>query len=121
MQPTHAMLFYVKDPLASAAFYTKILGHGPLEQSPGFAMFALNDKTIAGFWKREGVAPAATVAGGASEIGFHVANSGEVDVRHAAWKAAGVPMIQEPTQMDFGYTFTAVDPDGHRVRVFASS
>jgi len=27
-------------------------------------------------------------------------------------------IIQEPVQMDFGYTFVATDPDGHRLRVF---
>jgi len=26
---------------------------------------------------------------------------------------------QEPTDMDFGFTFTMADPDGHRLRVFA--
>jgi hypothetical protein len=27
--------------------------------------------------------------------------------------------VQSPIAMDFGFTFTAVDPDGHRLRVFA--
>jgi hypothetical protein len=27
-------------------------------------------------------------------------------------------VIQPPTQMDFGLTMTAADPDGHRLRVF---
>lgn len=31
----------------------------------------------------------------------------------------GLPMLQTPTTMDFGYTFTATDPDGHRLRVFS--
>jgi hypothetical protein len=30
-----------------------------------------------------------------------------------------VSIIQEPTDMDFGRTFVGLDPDGHRVRVFA--
>jgi predicted enzyme related to lactoylglutathione lyase len=36
-----------------------------------------------------------------------------------AWKLLGLDIIQEPTKMDFGFTFTAADPDGHRLRVFA--
>jgi predicted enzyme related to lactoylglutathione lyase len=31
----------------------------------------------------------------------------------------GVAIAQKPVEMDFGYTFTALDPDGHRLRVFA--
>ena len=27
-------------------------------------------------------------------------------------------ILQEPVQMDFGHTFVASDPDGHRLRVF---
>ncbi len=30
----------------------------------------------------------------------------------------GVEIIQPPMEADFGRTFTAVDPDGHRLRVF---
>jgi hypothetical protein len=29
-------------------------------------------------------------------------------------------MAQTPTEMDFGTTFVALDPDGHRLRVFAT-
>ena len=119
MQPVHSLLFYVKDPLASANFYTKILGHGPVEVSPGFAMFQLNDGTMIGLWNRDGVKPQPTGAGGASEIGFHVESNGEVDKWHKDWTQKDATILQPPTQMDFGYTFTAADPDGHRLRVFA--
>jgi len=33
---------------------------------------------------------------------------------------AFLPIAQPLTQMDFGYTFVALDPDGHRLRVFAA-
>ncbi len=120
MQPSHMMLFYVDSPMASVEFYRKALAAEPIEASAGFAMFPLNEKTVAGFWKRDGVAPKATVLGGGSEIGFHLGSSADVDARHKAWKSAGIKIVQEPEQMDFGYTFTAEDPDGHRLRVFAS-
>jgi hypothetical protein len=38
---------------------------------------------------------------------------------HADWIACGLRIVQEPVDLDFGYTFTALDPDGHRLRVFA--
>ena len=37
----------------------------------------------------------------------------------ARGKASGLPIVQKPTAMDFGHTFVALDPDGHRLRVFA--
>ena len=41
-----------------------------------------------------------------------------VDATHADWKERGLPILQSPTEMDFGRTFVAGDPDGHRLRVF---
>lgn len=120
MQPQHSILLYVKDPLASAEFYTKVLGEGPLEASPGFAMFVLNEAVMLGLWEKGGVEPKPQATGGAAELGFHAKDNDEVDAWHTTWTAAGLPIIQPPTEMDFGYTFTAVDPDGHRLRVFAT-
>ena len=51
----------------------------------------------------------------ASEVAF-IAN--DVDATHAEWLAKGTTILQGPTDMDFGRTFTAADPDGHRLRVF---
>jgi predicted enzyme related to lactoylglutathione lyase len=41
-----------------------------------------------------------------------------VKAKFTDWKRRGLNIIQEPVQMDFGYTFVAADPDGHRLRVF---
>jgi len=35
------------------------------------------------------------------------------------WTKRGLAIAQEPTKMNFGFTFTALDPDGHRLRVYA--
>jgi predicted enzyme related to lactoylglutathione lyase len=42
----------------------------------------------------------------------------EVDKTHDAWKEKGLKILQPPTDMDFGRTFVALDPDRHRLRVF---
>ncbi len=42
-----------------------------------------------------------------------------VDTTHADWSGRGLTILQRPTDMDFGRTFLAIDPDGHRLRVFA--
>ena len=56
---------------------------------------------------------------GASEIAFAVADAATVEATYADWQARGVAIAQVPTSMSFGTTFVAVDPDGHRLRVFA--
>lgn len=112
------VLLYVRSPQESAAFYAGLLGKPPVESSPTFALFALDSGVMLGLWQSSGVQPAATAPGG-GELAFTVDGVETVEARHAAWKAQGIPVIQPPTAMDFGHTFTALDPDGHRLRVFA--
>ena len=112
------VLLYVESPAASAAFYQKLLGRPPVEQSPTFAMFPMDSGVMLGLWSRHTVEPAAGAAGGGGEIAVTVRDAAAVDKTHAAWKALGLPILQEPTNLDFGRTFVALDPDGHRLRVF---
>ncbi len=117
----HAILFYVKDPITSAEFYRRLFAQEPLDESPGFAMFKVNDGTMLGLWNELGVEPKPVATAGASELGFHVASNAEVDEYFQRWSLANFTIAQTPTTMDFGYTFTALDPDGHRLRVFAAA
>jgi predicted enzyme related to lactoylglutathione lyase len=118
MPDPNFVLLYVDDPSASAAFYAELLGRAPVESSPTFAMFALASGVMLGLWGRRGVTPAATQPGG-SELAFTVENAAAVNATHAEWTQRGLVIAQPPTQLDFGYTFVALDPDGHRLRVFA--
>jgi len=88
-EPNFTVL-YVTDVSASTKFYTDLLGRPPVEASPGFALFALKSGMMLGLWRRSEVQPPATGPGGSA-----------------------------PAKMDFGFTFLACDPDGHRLRVFA--
>ena len=36
----------------------------------------------------------------------------------ADWRAQGLRILQSITDMDFGRTFVALDPDGHRLRAY---
>ena len=112
------VLLHVDSPAASAAFYADLLGRPPVEASPTFAMFKAGDGLMLGLWSRHTVEPAATMPGG-SEIAFTVADEAAVRGLHADWSARGLTILQPPTAMDFGHTFVARDPDGHRLRVFA--
>jgi len=115
------VLLYVENPTASAAFYAKVVGQPPVEASPTFAMFALASGLMLGLWSKHTVEPAAQPHFGGSELGFRVADADAVRALHANWVAQGVPIAQPPTELDFGHTFVALDPDGHRLRVFAPS
>jgi predicted enzyme related to lactoylglutathione lyase len=109
------ILLPVADPIASAAFYERLLGRPPVEAAPTFAMLKLREGVMLGLWQRDGVQPTPGAAPGGSEVAFIAEN---VDATHAAWLAKGTTILQVPTDMDFGRTFTAADPDGHRLRVF---
>jgi len=112
------ILFYVENPAKSLAFYSELLGLTPVESSPTFGMFILKSGLKFGLWKKDGVEPSATPVGG-SEICFTVADAAAVVATHENWSKRGFPIAQTPTELDFGHTFVALDPDGHRLRVFA--
>ena len=112
------ILLYVENPAKSCAFYSELLGLTPVESSATFGMFALKSGVMLGLWARSGVEPGATPVGG-SELAFTVADAATVRATHQNWAARGLQIVQTPTKLDFGDTFVALDPDGHRLRVFA--
>jgi predicted enzyme related to lactoylglutathione lyase len=114
---THPSLFifYVENPVASAAFYAGLLGREPLETSETFALFRLESGASLGLWSRHTVEPKPGAGPGASEMAFHVK---DVDTVYRDWSARGLTILQEPADMDFGRSFMARDPDGHRLRVY---
>jgi len=114
----HSLILYVKNPAESASFYGRLLAREPVDQSPNFAMFALGPQGMLGLWATHDVQPAATPAGG-SELCLTLADRAAVDACLTRWETLGAKVLQRPTAMDFGYTFTVADLDGHRVRVFA--
>lgn len=113
------ILLYVNSPAVSGRFYQALLASEPVENSETFVLFALATGLKLGLWSRHTVEPAPSAGGGGGEIGFQLDSDAEVDATHAAWKALGIPILQEPVVLDFGRTFVGLDPDGHRLRVYA--
>jgi predicted enzyme related to lactoylglutathione lyase len=113
------LLLYVDNPLASADFYSDLLGRDPVESSPTFVMMALSAGTMLGLWARSTVEPRPAAAGGGTEVAFVVDDAEAVRTLHTEWSARKRHVIQTPCEMDFGFTFVATDLDGHRLRVFA--
>jgi len=110
---------YVSNVPASCAFYTRIFERGPIESSPNFAMYELQSGAKFGLWTVGDVAPKVASPGTSSELAFRVEDKSKVDALFARWKTDMATIAQAPTTMDFGYTFTILDPDGHRLRVFS--
>lgn len=118
MLDANFIILYVDSPEASARFYADLIGSEALEASPTFAMFALPSGTRLGLWSRHTVEPGAQGAGGGGEIAMVVGSGEAVDATHADWQRRGLAILQAPIDLDFGRTFVATDPDGHRLRVF---
>ena len=121
MPDVSTIILYVRDPQVSMRFYATLLGHPPLESSPNFAMLPLGGNMMLGLWASHDVAPAPSTLCGSGELAIVVANRESVLTAHREWVGRGIPIIQEPVEMDFGFTYTGLDPDGNRLRVMALS
>lgn len=113
-------ILYVTNPVNSAAFYAALLQTQPVEVSPTFALFVMENGFKLGLWSRFTVEPQLThfAPGNASEVFFKVASRQAVDEAYQTWGTEhAVTIMQKPVALDFGYAFTALDPDGHRLRV----
>lgn len=119
MTNSNSLLLYVADVPNSVHFYSNLLGRAPVEASPTFALFILPSGLAMGLWGKAGVVPAPTAAGGGSELGFKIDDVTEIDHIHADWQSKGATIVLQPTDLDFGRSFVALDPDGHRLRVYA--
>jgi len=118
MRTLNYVLLAVADPARSAALYTTLLGVEPVENSPTFVLYVLPNGMKVGLWIKGAIVPAPKPVGGV-EISFTEENDDAVRATYDAWRQLDVTVVQEPTQMDFGFTFVVEDPDGHRLRPFA--
>ena len=109
------VLLFVADPIKSCEFYQKLFGIDPIELHPTFALFNLNNGVKLGLWSHKTAEPPVTVGGGGSEICFA---SDTVESVYEQCIKQGISIAQQPTDMDFGRTFVALDLDGHRIRVY---
>ena len=116
MRTLNYLLLAVANPAKSAELYTKLLGVEPVENSPTFVLYVLPNGIKIGLWIKDEIEPKPKAAGGV-EISFTEASKDAVLATYAAWKGLA-KVVQEPTQMDFGFTFVVEDLDGHRLRPF---
>lgn len=112
------VILFVADPVRSAAFYAVATGTQPAEVSEGFARFAFPNGLQLGLWRRDAARPQPEGEAGGCEVAF---SETDVDTVWRRWVAAGVHIDHPPVDVEFGRTFLARDPDGHRLRVLAPS
>lgn len=112
------MILFVKSPIDSGAFYSRLLKKKPVEQSPTFVMFNLSNGLNLGLWSRETATPKVEGTPGSSEICFSETTPESVEKTYQEWNGAGVKIAQAPIATDgLKLSFVALDPDGHRIRV----
>jgi catechol 2,3-dioxygenase-like lactoylglutathione lyase family enzyme len=117
MRTLNYLLLAVRSPRESAALYSKLLGCEPVENSPTFALFVLPTGLKIGLWIANEIEPKPAAPGGI-EIAFSESSKDAVRKTYEDWTRLGLEVLQEPSEMDFGFTFVVQDPDGHRLRPF---
>ncbi|AHK42578.1 MULTISPECIES: VOC family protein [Ensifer] len=117
MLTPNLILLYVEDPEQSAAFYTRLLGRGPVAAFPAYVAYALDNGLNFSLWSTKAANFVSSGSGHRMEIAFMVKDDAEVERLYAEWRKAGIPIEQDLMTAVFGRTFVALDPDGHRLRV----
>ncbi|WP_394182804.1 VOC family protein [Marinomonas posidonica] len=119
MELSNFPIFYVNDVEASVDFYRLLFERDPVEQQDSFALFVSESGNKFGLWAWSCVEPKADkVVSASMEIALEVSNLITLQIYCRKWSELGVEIIQDISVMDFGTSFTALDPDGHRLRVF---
>lgn len=96
-------------------FYQDILGIKPREECSVWVAFELPNGIVFGLWSRYIACPRVEAAPGASEISFLV---DDVDQVYEDWGKKHVTIAQMPENMGLLRSFVALDPDGHRIRIY---
>jgi len=117
MPTPNYLLVAVQNPRQSAALYAQLLGCQPVENSETFVLYVLPNGLKLGLWMASTMEPKPAQAGGV-EIAFGLDSREAVLRTYDDWTKLGLRVVQEPTAMDFGFTFVVEDPDGHRLRPF---
>lgn len=117
MYKPNLFIFSVKDPLASAAFYERLLGTKPVASAPTFVSFELGSGFLLGLWGEASSDIVMSGTGNRCELAFTVAGRAAVETAYADWQKLGIAIVEPLHDAPFGPTFTGIDPDGHRLRV----
>jgi predicted enzyme related to lactoylglutathione lyase len=117
MLEPNVIVLYVNDIARTSQFYQDLLGIKPEEASPTFHSFTLSNGMSLALKAKYSVMPPTEAKSGNGELAFTLDSNQKVDELFAAWQAKKIDILMPPTQLPFGYTFVALDPNGDRLRV----
>jgi len=108
---------YVQDVEKAKAFYTEFLGMKliPAFSSPTFVYLQPIEGTLIAIQDVSALPPGETALQGGFEINLEVE---DVDAALQEWRAKGVEVLSEVTDMGAGRWFRAKDPIGHVIAVY---
>ena len=108
---------YVQDVEKAKAFYTEFLGMKliPAFSSPTFIFLQPTEGTPIAIQDLNALPPGVSAQQGGFEINLEVE---DVDAALQEWKAKGVEVLSEVTDMGAGRWFRAKDPAGHVLSVY---
>lgn len=118
MNHTFGMLgLYVQDVEKAKDFYTEFLGMKliPEFSSPSFVFLQPREGTPIALQDVAALPPGVPAQPGGFELNLEVE---DVDAAWQEWKAKGVEVLTEVTDMGAGRFFRAKDPEGHVLSVF---
>jgi catechol-2,3-dioxygenase len=121
MYAIDSLVLYVEDIAVSKAFYAALLERSPQELSPTFVSFEVGSGMKLELKERAAAQPPATITGGGTELSLQAPGAASLNRLYEQWKSKGARFAQTPTHLVFGLTFVALDPDQHRIRVFAQN
>lgn len=120
MLEPNVIVLYVDNISRSCEFYERLLSLSPVEASPTFCMFTHSNGMSIGLKDKHSIQINDHINGGC-ELAFTVDNLSEVNRLFLDWQQKAITISKAPHSVPFGYTFTAHDPDHHRLRVVAVS
>lgn len=114
-----SIVLYVEDVQRSMAFYAKAFNCEPQLLSPTFAALHFANNVKITLKQIDALTPVSTVKGGGTELSIPVTDREMLDSLFDKWSQQGVEFAQEREESVYGINFVAVDPDGHRIRIFS--
>lgn len=114
-----SIVLYVENIKLSMAFYEEVFECQPKLLSPTFAVLEFAENVKITLKQVNALTPSSSVRGGGTELSIPATSRADLDNLFKQWKQLGVEFAQEREESVYGVNFVALDPDRHRLRVFA--
>ncbi|MEO9274439.1 drug:proton antiporter [Marinomonas sp. 5E14-1] len=119
MDLSNFIILYVADIERSVEFYKPLLDRDPVEISGEFALFTSHSGMRFGLSKASlHCSELNSEFSAKMELCFEQPNEITLQMNLIKWRELGVTFIEELTKANFKTSFTTLDPDGHKLRIF---